>query len=208
MQDELELLKKDWQKQSEALPRLTAEDIDPMLHKKSSSIVKWIFIISLIEFAFWIIATVFLRDIDLQKINIEEFKFSESLMAFDKYFTILHFSILVGFIIWFYNDFKKINAVDSSKKLIQNILRTRKTVQYYIYTSLILFVIALFATTKFLVDSNPQIFDSINSSILYVVLVLIVLVFIFLFWLLYRVIYVRLMRKLTDNYKELKKLEV
>jgi len=48
MQDELELLKKDWQKQSEALPKLTAEEIYPMLHKKSSSIVKWIFIISLI----------------------------------------------------------------------------------------------------------------------------------------------------------------
>ena len=53
MLDELELLKKDWQKREANLPKLSYEQIYPMTKKKSSSIVKWIFYISIIEFVFW-----------------------------------------------------------------------------------------------------------------------------------------------------------
>ena len=53
MLDELELLKKDWQKREANLPKLSYEEIYPMIKKKSSSIVKWIFYISIIEFVFW-----------------------------------------------------------------------------------------------------------------------------------------------------------
>ena len=42
MLDELELLKKDWQKREANLPKLSYEEIYPMIKKKSSSIVKWI----------------------------------------------------------------------------------------------------------------------------------------------------------------------
>lgn len=48
--DELELLKKDWQKRERMHPKLSYDEIYSMLWKKSSSIVKWIFIISVIEF--------------------------------------------------------------------------------------------------------------------------------------------------------------
>jgi len=50
--DELELLKKDWQKNDKEYPKLSYNDIYKMILKKSSSIVKWIFIISLLEFVF------------------------------------------------------------------------------------------------------------------------------------------------------------
>ena len=40
MMDELELLKKDWQKQGEQLPKLSYEEIYKMIWKKSSSLVK------------------------------------------------------------------------------------------------------------------------------------------------------------------------
>lgn len=53
--DELEFLKKDWQRKGEALPRLTFDEIYKMIWKKSSSIVKWIFYISILEFIFWTI---------------------------------------------------------------------------------------------------------------------------------------------------------
>ncbi len=53
MMDELELLKKDWQNKEEHLPKLSYDEIYKMIWKKSSSIVKWIFYISLIEFIFW-----------------------------------------------------------------------------------------------------------------------------------------------------------
>ncbi len=48
MMDELELLKKDWQNKEEHLPKnLSYDEIYKMIWKKSSSIVKWIFYISL-----------------------------------------------------------------------------------------------------------------------------------------------------------------
>ena len=52
--DELELLKKDWQKEENSYPKLTYNEIYKMILKKSSSIVKWIFIISILEFVFWV----------------------------------------------------------------------------------------------------------------------------------------------------------
>ena len=52
--DELDILKKDWNKEKVDYPKLSYDDIYKMILKKSSSIVKWIFIISILEFAFWI----------------------------------------------------------------------------------------------------------------------------------------------------------
>ena len=46
---ELDLLKKDWQKNN-AFEQVSEVEIYKMLHQKSSSIVKWILIVSLLEF--------------------------------------------------------------------------------------------------------------------------------------------------------------
>ena len=48
--DELELLKKDWKKNDGQFKQVSENEIYGMLHKSSSSIVKWIFIISIVEF--------------------------------------------------------------------------------------------------------------------------------------------------------------
>ena len=48
--DELELLKKDWKKNDAQFKQVSENEIYGMLHKSSSSIVKWIFIISIVEF--------------------------------------------------------------------------------------------------------------------------------------------------------------
>ena len=60
--DELELLKKDWQKEDSKYPKLSYDEIYKMILKKSSSIVKWIFIISLLEFALWTLISFALKD--------------------------------------------------------------------------------------------------------------------------------------------------
>jgi len=49
MMDELDLLKKDWQNKEEHLPKLSYNELYNMIWKKSSSIVKWILIISILE---------------------------------------------------------------------------------------------------------------------------------------------------------------
>ena len=53
--DELDLLKKDWNKESSEFKNYSDSDIYPMLHKKSSSIVKTLFYISIAELVFWIL---------------------------------------------------------------------------------------------------------------------------------------------------------
>ena len=46
---ELDLLKKDWQKSDNSFEQVSEIEIYKMIHKKSSSIVKWILIISILE---------------------------------------------------------------------------------------------------------------------------------------------------------------
>ena len=52
--EELDLLKKDWKKQEVHQPKLSYDDIDKMMVKKSSSLVKWVFYVSLLELGFGI----------------------------------------------------------------------------------------------------------------------------------------------------------
>ena len=59
--DELDLLKQDWKKQDANLPNIKAKEIYPLLLKRSSSIVKWIFFISLAELALGIFLNIFLK---------------------------------------------------------------------------------------------------------------------------------------------------
>ena len=66
--DELELLKKDWKKNDDTkYPKLSYNDIYKMILKKSSSIVKWIFIISLLEFALWTIISFAFKNTEYNK---------------------------------------------------------------------------------------------------------------------------------------------
>ena len=55
--DELDILKNDWNKDNSNYKKLSAQDIYPMLHKKSSSIAKTLFYISIAELIFWIIVS-------------------------------------------------------------------------------------------------------------------------------------------------------
>ena len=60
--DHLDLLKQKWQSVEQELPQLSYGDIHQMLLKKSSSIVKWIFLISVGELLFWTILTFFVPE--------------------------------------------------------------------------------------------------------------------------------------------------
>jgi hypothetical protein len=51
--DELEVLKKEWQTREQEFPKLSSKEIYPMLLSKSSSLVKWIFYISIAELVLW-----------------------------------------------------------------------------------------------------------------------------------------------------------
>ena len=131
--DELDLLKKDWKKQSESLPKYSFDELSKLIHKKSSSIVKWIFIISVLEFVLPHLALLFIdRDSSSNQLSIN----SLHLNNFSTVITVVFYLGALFFIYLFYKNYKLISANSDSKTLMHNILKTRKTVKYYIWFAL------------------------------------------------------------------------
>ena len=209
--DELDLLKKDWNKETKD-SRLTAKDIYPMLLKKSSSIVKTLFYISIAELVFWTL------------INLLPFFTSESYRAqLDNVYTnktvftlinILSYIIIALFIYLLFKSYKSISVTDNAKKLMESIIKTRKIIKYYVLYNLVLAFIAMVIGLYFGVKYNPAVSNKLaNASdsqalIIYGVLLAFTAGFVLILWLFYRLIYGLLLKRLNRNYNELKKLEV
>lgn len=200
--DELELLKRDWKKQETSLPKYEQKDLYQMLQKKSTSIVRWIFIISIIEFAFWI-GLDFLGSMNGYDAYIEE----ANLSFFYRTVIIINYAVIVGFIALFFYNFKQINVTDNVLKLMKNILRTRKTVKYYIWFNITLFSISFIYSIYKTGTSNFE-FSNQELGIYLLISFGIMLVFILFIWLFYRLIYGILTRKLYKNYEELKRIDL
>ena len=133
--DELELLKKDWKKKESSYPKLTYNEIYKLIHKKSSSIVKWLFIICLTEFIFWGLINLLIPESYFE--IYEKLHLKTILNA--SY--ILHYIVSIGFIYLFYKNYNAICVIDNTSLLMKKIIRTRKTVNYYVYCNIILTVI-------------------------------------------------------------------
>jgi len=215
--DELELLKKDWQKQEQKLPKLTYDELYAMIWKRSSSIVKWIFIISIIEFALphllYLIPSA-----------------REGLTFYDelglKYLilglTVLQYAIVFYFIYQFYQRYREISVLDNARELMRKIIRTRKTVKNYIIFALSIFLLTfLFIAIGILFsdgDSFLKVFElegkSVNMTtqqlkfLISGIMIAMGVVCTALLGLIYFLIYGLLLRKLGRNYSDLKRLEV
>ena len=218
MNDELELLKKDWQRKSDSLPKLSFDEIYQMLWKKSHSIVKWIFYISLIELLFWVFmnAFPFLYAPFNEKLE-QRYGVGEQGMVLG--IAIVTTAIVLVFTYFLYRSYRLISTVDSVKKLMENILRTRKIVRYYVIYNLIMIVLVTLYTIYALITHDAKTIELIetlrdNGSemrfyVLSSVLILAGIVFMVGFtWLFYRLVYGILLKRLYKNYKELKRLEV
>ena len=212
MMDELELLKKDWKKQEESLPKLSYDQIYKLIHKKSSSIVKWIFIIGIAEFIFWAGLNLIIPE-DYLEIY-EQFHLKNTLFVVN----IIHYCITIVFLYLFYKNYKAISVKESTSVLMNRILKTRKTVNYYVYYNIIMFVglsiafnIVMFSNPDLLMEVMEQDIQGINTeSVLNILLAVQIITVIFVLGLLilwYRVIYGILLRKLKKNYIELQTLK-
>ena len=124
--DELELLKKDWQ-ENQKFPKLSKQEIYALLHKKSSSIVKWIFIISLLEFGFWSLIALATKNNETQQ-RFDSYNVDHIMIPL----MVIGYVILTYFFVIFYKNYKEISNTDSTKSLMQKILNTRKTVKNYV----------------------------------------------------------------------------
>ena len=112
--DELELLKKDWDKSKKNYPNLSKEEIYNLISKRSSSIVKWIFIISVLEFSLWTILSFSLDSSNnaIEKIQSYDYEFI--------YYPFVGISyiVLFGFMYLFYKNYRNISVTENTKMLM------------------------------------------------------------------------------------------
>jgi hypothetical protein len=211
--DELELLKKDWKKQEGLFHQISEKEIYGMLHKGSSSIVKWILIISVLELLLWL--SISFLTTDDQYLKTLELYHLDTLMPI---MSLISYGVIIFFIILFFKNYRAINTTDNVKQLMQNILKTRKTVKYYVWYNLGITAISMIIVFIFQFLYDPSInkmIDNVSSNvdtktfycIMIVIYTIVITIFIGLIWLFYRLLYGILMKKLQKNYDELKKID-
>ncbi len=213
--DQLELLKKQWQNREQELPKLSYDDIYKMLLKKSSSIVKWIFYISIAEILFWTILSFLVPE--------SSTKFSDDIGLHDILIgiNIINYTVFGFFIILFYINYRKISLTDSIKELMANIIRTRKTVKYFVIYNITTSVLIIIGINLYYFLNQDIVFKYMSEDygignisqdqfmrLFFVIQILFGLVMIGFILIFYRLVYGILLRKLHKNYKELKKIEV
>ncbi|GAB2773178.1 hypothetical protein [Salinimicrobium soli] len=211
--DELDFLKQNWKKQEENLPRLSYDEIYKMLWKRSSSIVKWIFVISIAELFISTMLSIWLADADywndMENIGLTNFTIG---------LYIVSYLITFFFIYLFYRNYQRISATDDAATLMRNILRTRRTVKNYIAYILISAGISAVVVTWFTIQNHQMIqevqnttkytFDTLDWAKFIVAGTILLGLFLVLIWVFYKLLYGILLRRLRRNYRELKKLEM
>lgn len=208
---ELDLLKKDWQKNTDSFEQVSEIEIYKMIHKKSSSIVKWILIISVLEVLLWTALSIcFNSDDYLKKMNHAE------LIRYFNLLSYFHYGVIMVFIYLFYKNYVTISATVSTKQLMKDILKTRKTIQFYVWynlgmiilSSIIAFYVSFAYSPEMSVLRDKIANDGKIMLITAGVLIFTIAVFFGIFWLFYRLLYGILLRRLYANYKELKKIDL
>ncbi|WP_162126104.1 hypothetical protein [Flavobacterium phycosphaerae] len=215
--EELDLLKKAWQKDSHSFNQVTENEIYSMIHKRSSSIVKWILIISILEFVFWnIISVMYLGDGYIRKKYGKDIY--EYVVEINTIYNIINYTVVAVFIYLFYKNYKRISTTTSTKQLMSDILKTRKTVHYYVWFNILFFVVGTLVILYVQLNYDSKfaaLMQKIHEDSGYMTLCKslgIILGFMLLIvvgiWLFYKLIYGILLGKLNKNYKELQKIDL
>ncbi|MGB5237480.1 MAG: hypothetical protein WBM43_05835 [Flavobacteriaceae bacterium] len=215
--DELELLKKDWQKKEGMMPKLSYDEIYSMIWKKSSSIVKWIFIISIIEF-------ILPHLLYLLPSVREDMGFYEQLGVKNLMIgiSIFNYIVVFYFIFQFYKRYREISVLENARDLMRRIIRTRRTVKHYIIFALSLFLFSFLAIASVIYFSDGEHLITVLNlddeakdlspgrlkALISFVFIIVGILFTALIGLIYFLIYGLLIRKLGRNYNELKRLEI
>nr|WP_299035851.1 hypothetical protein [uncultured Tenacibaculum sp.] len=198
---DLDKYKKAWENQPEETRKVSKVDIYKMAHSKSSSIVKWIFIIGILEFIF-LNSFYFIFDMEeayneYRQLGLYNFMF---------YSQFVLYPILFYFLIKFYLNYKSISVVDSTKTLMDKIIKTRKTVKYYVLFNLLyVFIFGVIVSIATL-NSHPE-FNSKQILVSMIITIVVLIIMVVILWCFYQLLYGILLRKLNKNYKELAKLE-
>lgn len=215
MTDELELLKKDWQKKELNIPQLSYADIHKMIWKQSTSVVKWILIISILEFV--LPQLLYLLPGMSETMSVYE---TMGIAQFFYGITIFYYGVVVYFIYQFYLRFREISVLDNSKNLMRKIIKTRKTVKHYVIFSLAIAVLSFITMIlgiylhHDIINAFPEMSDRLKGispekfkMSLMITIGVFGLIFLTLLGLFYFLVYGLLLRKLKKNYSELRQLQ-
>ncbi|MCH2217322.1 MAG: hypothetical protein MK076_04460 [Flavobacteriales bacterium] len=201
--------KKVWKGQPKEANEVSTLEIYKMTQSKSTSIVKWIFIVGLLEFTFFLVLNLILLEPNYNEIfgnvNLTQF------INFSYYFNYL---VVALFLIIFYRNYVSVSTVDDTKTLMKKIIKVRKTVKFYIFYNvfinilmLIIYNIIIFNspdTIKIILSNYDMALDESQMMTVYIISQVIAVVMILLFlFLLYYLLYGTLLKKLKKNYKEL-----
>jgi len=205
--EELDILKKSWNK--DIHPKISAESIYKMILKKSSSAVKWIFIISMIELALGLSSGILLLTTNSEnELNLPSW--------LETIVTIAGILIPIIYSYKFFRNYQTINTTSSVKELLNNIIKTRKTVKQFVLVNLSLIAVMVIFTSYYTLTTPMGVNNEIAYPLItlkdYFILALVILIFtaivigacLFVYFLLYGI----LMRKLNKNHKELKQLDL
>jgi len=204
--------KKVWKNQPEEKNKISALEIYKMTKEKSNSIVKWIFIVGILEFVFWFA----INYLSTKNGALEPYE-KLKLISFIENFNYFHYVLVVIFLILFYRNFSLISTVDDTKTLMKNILLVRKTVKWYVYYNLIN-VVVFSIILNILIFNTPDginILSGIDNesfnqehmvSVFIIVQIVFIAIMILILWFFYYLLYGILLKKLNKNYKELTKL--
>lgn len=176
--------------------------------------VKWIFYISIIEFVFWAAINIIFSDPQ----SMEELK-TMHIYNIMMVLGFLNYAVILYFILKFYLNYKKISVMDSSRKLMKTILKVKQTVTQYVWFNLIIFTLTMIISLYGVIFYSPegqeitksaseQASESMFWFLVVVVSVVFMAIILVLIWLFYRLLYGILLKRLKENYNELKKLEV
>ncbi|MEZ4968237.1 MAG: hypothetical protein R2814_00970 [Flavobacteriaceae bacterium] len=214
MMDELELLK-GLAKKDNQLPQLSFDEIYNMIWKKSSSIVKWIFLISIIEF----LVPHLIYFVPSMSKNLAVWK-DLGLGNFLLVSSVVQYSVVLFFIFQFYRRYREISTLDNAKKLLSNILKTRKIVKYYVLFCLsLIFISFIVMAIGIYLNEDPMTamgynYNSANISIeklkatMIIVVVVAGIIITLIMGCIYFLLYGILLKKLKKNYTELKDMDI
>ena len=199
--DDLKQYKQVWKDQEYENNKVDKSILSTMIHNKSSSIVKWIFYISIIEFTVWILIGLF-PNTDWEQIK--AFEMYNFVLAMNS----ISYIVIVFFIYLFYKNYKSIQVTDTSSALMRSIIKTRQSVKYYIIANIVILVVGI-TSGAYLSFKTPELEGLIEnmgengSVIVWSITFGIILLSAGVLYLVYQLLYGILLKRLNDNYKEL-----
>lgn len=209
MEEELDLLKRDWNKNHNEFKEYSPQQLFAMTKKKSVSIAKWVFIIALLEICFWALLGWFL---DYRKMDGAEREVKSHYFIVEDFLRLIEgVSFILPFVfisVLLYINYK-IRVEENPRQLMNKILWMRKSIQWYISIFLVqITLVSIIVITDEIAGSyrnNQAIGETIAYTILMgMFMVMLLIPFVLgIKWIYKKLIYGKMLRKLEENYKEL-----